>query len=447
MASEKYYVCFDSPDYYPNRWQFYHEGGSPKILEFLKEYISNRMDLIKEINICLYLFNNNELHRLLKKSAAEGISVNVISIPLEGYDKTKPGQIINKDTNMPTYNNKKSKYDLAVPIYRDLIENCDNNYSLYIFPHMYIRSYKTNPFSRGDLPYSLHAKSILIKFKDGDCALGLTSSNLAIRDIVKDENILIIEGKRSYDESSNIFFSDLIAQSIHIKEFDEKKDWKQFKIDAVTQPKNLDNYFIAPFYKESPFLAEDLLKREIVKAKERIYISGQHISAYKFEFPSDYNLNNPRRYKYKDGFLEEVINKASQGVKVACLSQTFIDPNGSTKFVTKEGRQVNTRRPANISKFREFVKELKKYDNAFYMINDCVHSKYLLVDDTLILTTCNFTPTQFIYIDNVDLRDLGYKGVFSEIGQYIIVRNKAIVDQYSEHFRDYWNHKNTIRYK
>lgn len=444
---EKYYSCFDSPDNYTGRLKFYYEGGSPKILEFIKDYLLKRASKITGIDICLYLFNNIGLHKLFQELAAFGITVNVISIPLEGYDKNKPKHIINEDDGKKAYRKAKSKFDLAVPIYQSFLEKPVENYSLYIFPHMYIRSAKTNTFSRGNLPYSLHIKSILIKFRDGNCAIGITSSNLAVRDIVKEENIIIVEGKDIYNQASIDFFTDLISQSIPIKDFDENLDWKKYELDTLPQPKNRGNFFIAPFYKDSPLMADTFIKNEIRKATERIYISGQHIAAYKYEFPTEYKSNNPGRLIKKDGFLKAVLNKASEGLNVVCLSQTFIDPNGSTLFVTKEGRTVNTRKPANVSKFREFVNQLTKYDNMFYMINEYIHSKYLLIDNTLIVTTCNFTPTQFIYIDEVDIPEFGYKGIFSEVGQFIIIRDKAMVNKYSDNFRDYWNHKNTIRYK
>lgn len=447
VGNNKFFSCFDSPDYYDNKWQFHHDGGSPKILKFFTEYILNRSDNIEEINICLYLFNNMELHNILQIASESGAKVNVISIPLEGYDKKNPKQIINRLKNIPSYSTPKSKYDLAVPIYKNLSENKGENYTLYIFPHMYIRSSRTRQFSRGDLPYSLHAKSLLIKFKDGRNAIGLTSSNLAVRDIVKEENIIIIEDRCDNVKNHERFFTDLISQSIPVWEFDETQDWKQYNIDLLEQLIDDKSFFISPFYKDSPFIAERKIIEEIKKAQERILISSQHLAAYKFEYPTDFSSSNPGGHKYNNGFLAEVLKKASEGVKVVCLSQTFVDPNGSTQFISNSGDEVAIREPKNVSKFREFIKKFIQYDNTNYMVNSDIHSKYIIIDDTLLLTTCNFTPTQFIYIDDVQLPNIGYRGIFSEVGHYLLIKDKKIVKEYYNHFRSYWTHPNSIRYK
>ena len=85
---------------------------------------------------------------------------------------------------------------MAEAIYNRIKSSRNSNFNLFIFPHMYIRSPRVRPFSRGDMPYSLHAKSIFIKYKNGGGAVGLTSSNLATRDMVKDEMMLLVEGMK-----------------------------------------------------------------------------------------------------------------------------------------------------------------------------------------------------------------------------------------------------------
>jgi len=82
-------VYFDGPNHYEGKYNFYKQGGSPTLLKRLISIIEeNRKDLL-EINLCWYLFNNNILHEFLKEISLSGIKVNIVTIPLEGYDDIK----------------------------------------------------------------------------------------------------------------------------------------------------------------------------------------------------------------------------------------------------------------------------------------------------------------------------------------------------------------------
>lgn len=93
MKDEKCHVVFDDPSYHPGRFKFYYEGGSPKILDYLKSYLAKHSKQIVSLRLSLYLLNNYELHKAFLQLAQEGVEVHVVSIPLEGYDRENPQPI------------------------------------------------------------------------------------------------------------------------------------------------------------------------------------------------------------------------------------------------------------------------------------------------------------------------------------------------------------------
>src|SRR5690606_15000704 len=127
----------------------------------------------------------------LKRIAQKSIKVNVITIPLEGYDNKSAQKLTDIDTNV-IGQSQYTKYSLAEEIFKDYYFNNYANYNIYFFNHIYVRSRYIKQFSKGDFPYSLHIKNGYIKKKDGYISL-LSSSNLAVRDKVKYESLLIIE--------------------------------------------------------------------------------------------------------------------------------------------------------------------------------------------------------------------------------------------------------------
>ena len=138
---------FDEPDNYKNRFDFYEQGGSPVLLQKFIDTIEELKNDIEEINISWYLYNNQHLHDYLKEVAAGGIILNVITIPLEGYDHNKPKILKNLVTGEKS-DKSVTKYNLARKIYGEMYRSISHeNFNLYIFPHLYVRSARVKKFS------------------------------------------------------------------------------------------------------------------------------------------------------------------------------------------------------------------------------------------------------------------------------------------------------------
>ena len=437
-------IVFDGPSLYKNHthYNFYSDGCSPTILHSLISYLRNNASIIQEVYGCLYLFNNRVLHEELKKLSSDyGVKISIVSIPLEGYDDKSPQKIIDLITREPLFAQPKTKFDLAAEMYQEfLLAGFPKNYKLYVFPHMYLRSSRVNAFSRGAMPYSLHAKSFYIKFKDGSGNVALTSSNLAVRDQVKSEILVIASDfKREEDKTAAKFFDDLIRNSIDYSKFNPQGNYFDYQIAIEQVGPLFGNFYIAPFYDDSPNRAETYLARLLSTAKRRIYISAQHICSYQYTFPNEYHSGKPG-FTRQAGILQSVLDARLRGVDIHLLSQTFVDELGDSH---------GCRRPSNVSQFQAFIGRCKQLGIKNYAANDCVHWKFIVVDNTVVITTCNFTPTQFIYLPQVDIPrfdnipGIQYKGVFAEVGQYLVIRDEEIAESLIAQFRAVRNSPDT----
>lgn len=441
-----YYAYFDGPENYKKRFSYYSWGGNPQLLSKLGWFLRNNKHKLQEIWISFYLFNNYHLHRYFKILAKRGVKINVISIPLEGYDNSKPKSISEHNTkSRPYYKTPVTQYNAAHLVYSDVLKELTGNYKLFVCPHMFIRSPYVRPFSRGAIPYSLHIKNGYFQYKDGSGAVFLSSSNLAVRDLVKEENLLIIEGDEGLNIQTKTYFLHLLKNSIAINKFDPHRNYFNYQIETCPPYTTSDNVITAPFYRKSPVLAEKKIKNLVNQASKRIYISGQHISAYKYSLKEEYLSGNKTHTKVdKTGFLFDVIQRAVDGIKVKILSQTFVDETGNSH---------NCRKPGNIKAFQEFSAACSNHPNIELFVNEDVHNKFIIIDDLLIVSTFNYTPTQFMYLPFVEIDsfknipNLKYKGIFSEIGQMVVIRNAEVVEQYRQRFKVICASKQTYQHQ
>jgi phosphatidylserine/phosphatidylglycerophosphate/cardiolipin synthase-like enzyme len=317
---------------------------------------------------------------------------------------------------------------------------------MYFFPHIYLRSKYVKEFSRGNIPYSLHTKSILIKKKGGKMDICISSSNFAVRDLVKEENLLIIKDEPKYAAPVAGFFDKLIARSIRIDRFDFNGNYSNYKVGFEKKALCRSGDFMAPFYYNSPFLVEDYITERLKSAQRRIIIVGQHIC------PVDHII---RKYYHSDfkgkpdfirkGFVNVLVEKAQAGVPVEILSQTFA--SGDDQFDEK------FRSPANKKAFFKFYAAIRNIAGIQYAVNENVHSKYIVIDDQVFVTTFNYTPTEFIYLDQVRIdhfqnnKGRSYSGIFSEVGHFVVSDFKPLVEEYVENFKLVKSQKNTIQVK
>lgn len=404
-------------------------GCSPGFLVNYCNWLRSFAGKAESIYIALYLFNNLELYKTLLELAASGCKIIVYSIPLEGYDNDRPISIAKHINNESM--GSMTKLDLAEPLYKEILASHNPNFELRIVPHMYLRSKRVKAFSRGNLPYSLHCKTFLLSCKDGTTFAGLTSSNLAVRDAQKIELASIMSLSDDEEISAFAFFEGLKDNSIAVKDFDETADYSHYLTIQRNIPPKSRLMYIAPFYKDSASQFEKNIETIIGSAKNRIIVCAQHVCAFNYSYQEVYTaLNAPERIIRKDGFLNEVLKKAKSGIQTQLLSQTYVDSSGSH----------GCRAPENKQSFINFTSAAKAV-NCQYYVNENIHSKFIIVDDHVIITTCNFTPTQFIYLPNVNISDFdnipgySYSGVHCEYGVYSIISNHNFADYIASHFQ------------
>ena len=417
-------------------YTFYSSGGSPRFLNYICDFLEQHGDDIKKINIALYLFNNEELFKKLKSLANKGVLIRVISIPLEGYDNKKSNSAI-IDIEQQTGReicktcNKVSKYELAKTIYDEAASSIAN-FELLIYDHVYLRSPYVKKFSRGTAPYSLHIKSFYIEFENKSYSI-ITSSNLAVRDLVKEELLLSFKNSSSTQDAAKKFFKQLVANSTPINEYNVSnilgKDHFQKPAFAHSQ---ISNFFTAPFYDKSPILAKLYIEKLMSRAKSRIIIVGQHVAE----------------------FQSVLIDKLN--IDIDILSQTYTDSSAfkdeKNCYVLINGKKKKCRRPSNVEKFIKFVDLFKKFNIGNYFFNETIHLKFIVIDDVAVISTSNFTETQFWFDSEVNIERFkynpneSYRGTFSEVNQYVFLNNcKEISDQLVEHFKMLIRLKSTVK--
>ncbi|TDS19065.1 phospholipase D-like protein [Maribacter caenipelagi] len=438
---------FDEPDNYKNRFDFYEQGGSPLLLEKFIETIEEQKNDIEEINISWYLYNNQHLHDYLKEIAASGIIVNVITIPLEGYDHNKPKILKNLVTGEKS-DKSVTKYNLARKIYGEMYRSTSHeNFNLYVFPHLYVRSARVKKFSRGSLPYSLHIKSAYIKKKNGYLFL-LSSSNLAVRDLVKNESMICIEDEPNYEENIKVFYTNLISNSITIKNYRTSLNTTCNTYEKLEFKFSNSVFITAPFYDNSANILEKTLSEHIAEAKKRIIVCAQHLAAFNYEFNAKHH-STINKNEIRKGILGDVITMANKGIQVTCLSQTFAPLNeDAEKF-----KDIKFRRPANTNSFQQFYSKVKLSKNIEYFVNEHIHSKFILIDNTLIYCSYNFTPTQFTYLDNVNITqfmnmpELNYSGIHCEVGMHLVIKDQSTIKAFENNVTNMKRKKETIQVK
>ncbi|MFZ6689299.1 hypothetical protein ACO0K0_16265 [Undibacterium sp. SXout11W] len=397
-------------------------GSSPYLLQGLFKFFRREAPNIKTVNLAFFIFNNKLLHDELNRLALEfDIEINVISIPLEGYDHQKRANVYDL-TGITVLRTGVTKKELAAEVYDEFTESTvHEKYKLFIFPHIYVRSKSMKFFSRGALPYSLHIKSIHVVFRD-DCrsSVMLSSSNFAVRDQTKSEFLVRVDDDQAISDSSRQFFELLISNSIPVKKFTENFDSFKFNINKfLTQSIATNaNLFGAPFLKNSQVKIKSRIIDLIINTKRRLYISAQHLSA--FQKPQVASKGKP--FDYPNQILNYALDLPSE-IEVHFLSQTFVDEFGNSH---------GCNRPENESAFKDFIGACVKKGRTSYFANKVIHWKFIVSDDIVVLTTCNFTPTQFIYIEDVRINrfdshpELSYFGIHSEVGQFLIFENSDI---------------------
>jgi hypothetical protein len=422
----EYKLFFDGPSqssqYQPYTW--YSQGSSPYLLEELLRFFDEYKSVLKEINISLYLFNNENLVDKLIELANNGTLINIISIPIDGYDDDYPKNITDMLTGEITHQ-RKTKLDLAKLCYEKISKV--NNISLYIFNHVFVRSSRIKIFSRGDMPYSLHIKSFYFKMQDGTSYSFVTSSNLAVRDTVKEEMMVRVKNDNSTEKATELFFKALIEESCLFECYNSKDIYSvEHRKPNKLSHDRVTSFYTAPFFHRSPELARKYITTMLLTAKSRVYIVGQHVSTFSEQLGQ--------------------VRKNNSSVEINILSQTYIDDT-VTKIGNKNHIVINNkceacRVPENKYNFNSFTRSFKNNNTGNYYFNTNVHLKFIIVDDRVIISTSNFTETEFIFKELVNISHFehfkgSYVGTYAEVGQYLFIdRNSELANQLVNHFEN-----------
>ena len=405
----------------PSNRKLHQKGSSVELLKKFLDFLDREADNISAIYLSLHWYNNGVLHEKMKSFANRGIKVTVISIPLEGYDDSYPKDIYEYETD-EIYRHNVTIYSLAKEIYEDIERLNSENYMLQVFDHTCVRksTVRYSSFSGRRRSYSLRSKSVYIKYKDGKTVTGLTSSNFTVGyHQPKAEFMLLVEDTSASRETSEMFFSNLLSHSVRFPDWQNPHPNYNYEMETVYGGNVGMNYFTAPFIQDSPIKIEEKIRDIISKAQERIYICAEALTAF--------NYRDIKNKGLRPGIFGAIFDKCRQGIKVKCLSQTYVDANGDLH---------GQRKPQHIKSFKYLIKQVDQLESCSYKVNKNVHAKFIVVDNIVIVSTGDYTPSEFIYgdvsIDNSErsnLSGISYRGKYSKVNHYIIIEDHGLAKQ------------------
>jgi len=399
-----------------NKSKFRHlAGGCPQLLDDLISELAGAV----EVHIAAYLFNSPIYFEALKNLANNGCKIYVTSLPINGYsDKKVP---------LETYTEKVSGRDMAKHIYEKIYNN--NNMELLIFPHMYM--WYGALYAGGGASYSFHVKAVLVKYSNNKYKSILSSGNFMCTDPLHSDNLLVIDDNHEYNKIFQRFFNDVENIAIPFSNYVERYNSVKNDFDYTFLGNEIDLscsdvekcFFTAPFYniegQRSNHYAGKRLVEIIQSAQSRIWICAQH-------------LHDVSTY---DGSVENTIVKS-----IHDLWQS--NPSIKLRFLKQVGHSSlsDKRRAAITEILSQFVFKSEQ------RINKLVHDKFIIIDDTLIVTTSNYTPTQFAAGERkmemeIDGDKCVKRDVFSEVNGFVIIPNcpKNLLQDYENHFNLLWN--------
>lgn len=413
----KYRAYFDIPT--QDRKHF--KGSSPILTDKLLEELQGATS----IYISFFLFNNPTIQYELERLSKAGCKIKIYSLPLQGYDqKIIP---IYKNNFKETFFTSKLAY--ARKIYQRIEEN--QNIELKFFPHTYV--WFTQKFSRGKEAYSLHNKSILATFPTGTSKCISSSCNFALGDPPHSENFIVIENCSHTIRMFKEYFHLLEIYSLskfNYSEFAKNHDDFQY----VIQPVDLKDefkvcYFTAPFIKYNGNGSNHYVQKRIVDflhtAKQKIYICTQHFS----------NLDSFDSQSLS--LVEEIatIKKRNPTIEVKILKQT------------RAKDQVQGKRT---QKSEDFLRRVEGIEQKYW--KPIIHDKFIIVDHQVMVTTANFTSTQFAWKENHKMKyevpeaskAFEVYNTFSEINSFHFIEDNEVVESYENHFHQLWNYAQNI---
>jgi hypothetical protein len=433
-------------------------GSNQEVYLKIEKELKDRIQEIEEVHLALYLFNNTYLYQVLR-DLAKTTHVIVTSTPLSAYDERK--------------------IESAKIIYEDLAKRYESaeasrNPELLIYPHMYI--WHGAEYAEAEASYSFHIKAGYVLYKDGSCKLILTSCNMSPGDPYHSELAIVLEdhsGSSAYSEAFKKFFQILEGLTVPWKEYNAfTKDLtdvlqtvfaftfigKQGLQDWCDNTTNLA-FFTGPFVticcEGSTRYARKKIVEAIKKAERRIYVCAQHVHDL-----SPFN-------GYEGSTLIETLT-----------AKKLENPSTEVKLL----KQVSSKGLAD-KRRAAFVECHLSYAGVAQRVNKLVHDKFVVADDTVIISTGNFTATQFAWGDRQmelkvkeNLRNVKntvdsalklYKhdanlvevipvqhrkgmaartirvkknDIFAEVNGFIVIEDSELADTLARHFKNLWQH-------
>jgi len=397
------------------------EGSCPELLYDL----FGELDGASEIHIASYLFNNPVYFYFLSSLAEKGCVVKITSLPILGYS--------DKPSKVEGFEGKISGRQMANVIYDKI--RCTNNMELKIFPHLYI--WYGALYAGGGASYSFHIKAILAKFQNGIKKCILSSGNFMFTDPYHSDNLLVIEGGHEYESAFKKFFADLdnfsIPYGVFCNDFKEYKD--EFLFSFHGKEINLNSnkfkscFFTAPFYLYDNIGSNHYAGNRIIElingAHKRIWICAQH-------FHDLVSFDNER---------ETIIG--------ALYKKYLSDPSIEFRFLKQvpHSSLADKRRAAIAETLFQFVMKVEQ------RYNRLAHDKFMIFDNTLLVSTANYTSTQFAFgkrrmdFKNGEIKSRKIDN-FSETNGFAVINNfPAVVKEYETHFNTLWEGGESIEIK
>lgn len=437
------------PSEYSSQGSLY--GSNSLIYQDVINELRSREKDIEEVHLALYLFNNVHLYKELLKLADNGAKVVVTSLPLTGYDKRKI-----KD---------------AECVYGSILK--EGKLKLLIFPHMYV--WYGAEYAGGGASYSFHVKAGIIKYADNTMKAFLTSGNMAPGDPTHSETAVFIESKTPcpYTEPFESFFDQIERRAKPYEDYTRHVQGLSTNLQQVFDfvfvgGTNGIDYnssqasfalFTAPFISVGGVGSNHYSRHRIVEAirsaRRRVLLCAQHIHDL-----SPFN-----------GFTGETVIKALVEAK-----RKSPDINAKVLKQVSSAGLADKRRAA-------FVESHLDHASILQRENRLVHDKFVIADDIIIITTSNFTATQFGWgerqmefktgiadqnsVQKTLLDALSFfeipqnqvrfrlmrkkKGkpevkvikndIFSEVNGFVELKNKELADNMERYFNSLWNHK------
>jgi phosphatidylserine/phosphatidylglycerophosphate/cardiolipin synthase-like enzyme len=397
----------------PNDNRKHIKGSSPNLTKNFIEEIQGA----KNIYISFFLFNNPIIQKELEKLSEQGCKIKIYSLPLQGYDnRSKVIYYKNFTKTIST-----SKHEYAEKIYKRIRKN--KNMELKIFPHTYV--WFKQKFSRGKEAYSLHNKSVLAEFENDVIKCISSSCNFALGDPRHTENMLVVENCYNTISMFKTYFKLIDKYSLTVEDYEDFSK-TSYDFEYIIQPMDLKDtynscYFSAPFIKYNGLGSNHYIQKIIIdlisNAKDRIFICAQHIS--------DIDSFDKNALSIVDA-IKGVIDKNPE-IEIKLLKQT------------RSTNQVQGARTyATELLFNAFNNVEQKY------WSPVIHDKFVIVDKKVLVSTSNFTSTQFAWSENhpmkyeVNGENRVVMNTFSEVNSFHFIENISVTESYESHFKGIW---------